>query len=136
MKQLKRVYLTPCILAFSQRYMASNKTEAVPLKTINTQKKINKLLISTPKNEGVFAPGAAGESPAPGGIKADNVPANLFAAAFAKNHVPISKEDKRSGANLLTMLKPIGDKQSSPMVCTMYSANSQNIAILVEASTP
>ena len=110
--------------------------DAVPLKTINTQKKINKLFISTPRNDGIFAPASAGASPAPGGIKAESVPVNLFAAALAKNQVPINKDDKRIGANLLTMLNPIGDKQSSPMVCTMYKANNQNIAILVCESTP
>ncbi len=90
--------------------------DAVPLKTMNTQKKINRLLISTPKKDGIFAPASAGDSPAPGGINAESVPVNLLAAAFAKNQVPINNDDKRIGANLLTILNPIGDKHSSPMV--------------------
>jgi hypothetical protein len=40
----------------------------------------------------------------------------LFAAALAKNHVPIIKEDKRNGANLETIDNPIGDKHNSPIV--------------------
>lgn len=65
--------------------------------------------------DGIFA-AVAGASPAPGGINALSVPANLLAAAFARNHVPISNDDKRTGASLLTILNPIGDKQSSPIV--------------------
>ena len=74
-----------------------------------------KLLISTPRKLGM-ATGAALASPAEGGMRALRVPANLFAAALARNQVPINNEDKRSGASLLTILNPIGDKQSSPMV--------------------
>lgn len=90
--------------------------EAAPLRTINTQKKINKLEISIPKKLGIFAVAAAGDSPAPGGINALKVPANLFATAFARNQVPIIKEERRTGASLLTILKPIGDKHNSPIV--------------------
>ena len=38
------------------------------------------------------------------------------AAAFAKNQVPIIKDDKRKGANLETIDKPIGDRHNSPIV--------------------
>ena len=81
---------------------------------------------------GIFASALAAASPAPGGIKALNVPANLLATALAKNQVPINKEDNLIGANLLTILNPMGDKQSSPIVCTMYKANNQNIAIFAD----
>ena len=109
---------------------------AVPLNTMKTQKKMKRFDISIPRKLGILAPASAGDSPAPGGINALSVPANLFATAFAKNHVPIIKDERRIGANLLTMLNPIGDKQSSPIVCTMYNANNQNMAIFVDGSTP
>ena len=52
---------------------------------MNTKKKSNKLAIWKPKKEVVAAPSPP--SPPPG-INAESVPANLFAAAFARNQVP------------------------------------------------
>lgn len=49
---------------------------------------MNRLEISIPKKLGIAAPASAGSSPAPGGISALNVPANLFATAFAKTRFP------------------------------------------------
>jgi hypothetical protein len=65
---------------------------------------------------GVLADVAPPVPSSPPGIKALNVPANLLAAALAKNQVPIINEDKRNGANLETIDKPIGDKHNSPIV--------------------
>ena len=89
---------------------------ATPLSAINTQKKIKRLLISIPIKDGILAAASAGLSPAPGGISADKVPANLFATAFARNQVPINSDEKRNGASFETMLNPIGDKLNSPIV--------------------
>ena len=44
------------------------------------------------------------------GYNALNVPANLFAVAFARNHVPISTDANLTGASLFTSDKPMGDK--------------------------
>ena len=63
-----------------------------------------------------FLPSAPPDPSSPPGIKELNVPENLFAAAFAKNQVPIIKEDSRSGASFETIDKPIGDKHNSPIV--------------------
>ena len=78
---------------------------------MNKIKNSYKFVIWKPKNE-VAPP----DPSSPPGIKALNVPANLFAAAFAKNQVPIIKDDKRKGANLETIDNPIGDKHNSPIV--------------------
>lgn len=68
-----------------------------------------------PKKEGnlTAAPSAAGPD---GGISALKVPANLLAAAFARNQVPIINEDNLRGANFETIESPIGDRHNSPMV--------------------
>ena len=78
-------------------------------------KKSNKSVIWNPMKDVVF--GASPLSPPPG-INADNVPANLFAAAFAKNHVPINKDENLAGDSLETIERPIGERQSSPTVIT------------------
>ena len=44
------------------------------------------------------------------------IPASLFAAAFAKNHVPINNEENYRGASFVTKDSPTGEKQSSPQV--------------------
>jgi len=43
-------------------------------------------------------------------------PPILLAAATNRNQAPIIKDAIRRGANLVTIDKPIGDKQSSPIV--------------------
>ena len=83
---------------------------------INNIKNSYKLVISNPRKEGFTTGPVMASAPAVGGINALNVPANLFAAALAKNQVPIINEDKRNGANLETIDKPIGDKHNSPIV--------------------
>src|SRR5438552_2722690 len=105
----------PCIILLSFLYKANRISEAPPLKTINTQKKINRLLISIPKRFGIFSV-VAWLSPAPGGINADSVPASLFAIAFPRNQVTIRREENFKGESFETILKPIGDRQSSPIV--------------------
>lgn len=103
----------PCILFSNQRLKTSRIAAATPHITMNTIKKSKRFAISKPKNEVVLA--ASPFSPPPG-INADKVPANLFAAAFAKNQVPINKEENLIGESLDTIDNPIGDKQSSPIV--------------------
>src|ERR1051325_9096035 len=78
----------------------------------------------------------AAASPAPGGINALRVPARLLAAGFAKEQVPINQEEERHGASFDTIERPIGDRQSSPMVCRIYSANNHHIDNFTELSTP
>ena len=80
---------------------------------MNTKKKSNKLAIWKPKKEVVAAPSPP--SPPPG-INAESVPANLFAAAFARNQVHINNDETLAGESLETIDNPIGDKQSSPIV--------------------
>ena len=89
------------------------------------------MLISYPRKDGNGAPAAAGVSPAPGGIKLDSVPANLFATALARNQTPINSEANRTGASFDTMLRPIGERLNSPMVCNIYNEINHHMLILV-----
>ncbi len=50
-----------------------------------------------------------------------NKPANLLPVAIAKNQTPIINEVNLAGVNLFTIDNPIGDNQSSPIVCKKYS---------------
>ena len=99
-------------IRFSNQELNTNKmAAAAPDMIINNTKNSYKFVIWKPKK--LVAPPVPSSPP---GIKALNVPANLLAAALAKNQVPIIKEDKRKGASLETMDKPIGDKHNSPIV--------------------
>ena len=53
------------------------------------------------------------------GYRVLNCPASQFAAAFARNHVPINKEANRRGASFVTIESPIGDRDNSPKVCSV-----------------
>ena len=48
------------------------------------------------------------------------VPASLLPVAIARNHIPIISDVNLPGVNLLTIDRPIGLKQSSPIVCKKY----------------
>ena len=65
-------------------------------------------------------------APSPG-YNAPRVPASLLPPALEINQTPIRIDPKRTGASLFTSDKPIGDKQSSPIVCRKYSISSQSI---------
>ena len=81
--------------------------DAIPAMTTKSKKKSYVFSMAYPINDFLI--------PA-SGYKAESIPANLFAVAFAKNQTPINNEANRAGANLFTMDNPIGDKQSSPNV--------------------
>src|SRR5688572_30462266 len=100
---------TPCIIFTRNLYMKNRMSAATPLNTINTVKNVNRLSIGMPKKDGMCVDTS---SPAPGGINELSVPANLLAAAFAKNQVPINNELKRKGASFETIDNPIGDRHS------------------------
>ena len=70
------------------------------------------------------------------GNKVENLPARMLLAALLINHTPMSKEAKRAGDNLFTILNPIGDRESSPQVWIAYIAISQNILTLELPVTP
>ncbi len=75
-----------------------------------------KLVIWYPNNFGNSMATDASPSVPEGGMSALNVPASLLAAAFARNHVPMSNEANLTGASFETIDKPMGDKASSPIV--------------------
>src|SRR5215212_12198647 len=100
--------------------------EATPAIITNSIKNSCRLCIVYPINDVVFPFS---------GYKALNTPANLFAAAFAKNHTAINKEANLKGANLFTNDKPIGDKHNSPQVCKKYIPVSHIILTFTEGFT-
>ena len=52
-------------------------------------------------------------------------PANKLPKKLAINHTPMNKDINLAGANLVTIDKPTGDKQSSPMVQNKYTKINQ-----------
>lgn len=93
-------------LSNGQRAKRSN--EATPAITAKRVKNSVRLVISKPIK--LFAGSVSlGSSVA-------SLPAKILEAALLINQTPISNEAKRAGDNLFTIDKPIGDKQSSPIV--------------------
>ena len=58
------------------------------------------------------------------GYRLLNTPANLLAAAELRNHTLISSDEKRAGDKRLTIDKPMGSRNSSPMVSIKYRVRS------------
>ena len=101
-------------------------SDASPANITKSRKKSYMLCISKPKNE-VVVPWS--------GYKALNLPASLFANALARNHTAMSNDDNFNGDSLLNKDIPIGERQSSPQVCRMYSPVSQIIPTLIPGCT-
>src|SRR5438309_795207 len=51
--------------------------------------------------------------------------ANLLAKKFDRNHTPMRRDTNFTGASLLTMDSPTGDKHNSPTVWMQNAAESQ-----------
>src|SRR6188508_411199 len=98
----------------------NNMAAAMPVMMMKSMKNSYRLVISNPSNFGYTSGAVVASAPAVGGISALRVPANLLAAALARNQVPIIRDESLSGASLETIDKPMGERHNSPMVCIMY----------------
>ena len=67
-----------------------------------------------------------------------STPPRMCAKAFDKNQSPISKPANRTGAILVTIDNPTGERQSSPVVCNRYVRMSKSMLAFrpLDASAP
>jgi hypothetical protein len=63
-------------------------------------------------------------------------PPSLFASALERNQMPMRNETYRAGAARVTNESPVGEMQSSPSVCSVYVAISQNMPARCAGDVP
>ena len=101
--------ITGFIMRLSMGQRHSSITDAAPAVQAKNMKKSERVTISRPKTEAGVLPGA--------GNRVANCPARMLAVALLMNHTPMSNEARCVGERRLTSDSPMGESDSSPMVC-------------------